>query len=476
MVSWAFRRASLWLGIASFDGESVVAQPCPYTDRGSKTQMVVVRDQGAPPLYTFVVPQKQEELTLDVVNVALKYLLTDPDPSPDLRMSGGKPHADCALASLSVLHAVIMDHYRTDSFKEAAVKQILEVADRICLWINLFLDHGVCSTAREPSPEATVSEVHLMHAEFLWDLISFDPRILQVLSTSQTYIDLLLRLWTVRERPGGKLIMEPTHRRGVCPILILLHDSMKDQDMARRTLLERLLTTGSQSRSSALAKSFVGRFQQARDMALDRTIGNPDPPIGYTTLMLDVLRSLTTFNYFFRRKMLSVNYITVLAESLDAISNHLKEHYRNEDGRRMLSSMLGVAMGLTNESLDPTRIVKNVKDAISANYFLILARVMAAMPPTEADMIRDGGQLLHLVGRYIMFPDVLEALDGVWPSLSRVILGDMRSTIPPIANSWETFGRSAVMRLQAKAKVGSGTLLCDNLSVSPVSIALVNMI
>jgi hypothetical protein len=248
---------------------------------------------------------------------------------------------------------------------------------------------------------------------------------------------------------------------------VWFHDSVQKEG-TKQLLLERVLS-GKPSLPTKLARAFVDRVHQAQELAIDSRIGDPNPPIGYITLMLDTLRALTTFNYVFRRKMLSENYIVVIAKVLDVISTHLQEHHRTESGRRVLSSMIGAILGLTNDSLDPTRIVRNIRDLFASRYLFVMARVMAVLPPAEEGAIRDAGEMLHLVGRYMSFPEVLQALEDIWPEISHVIMGNMRQTIPRIASSWDFFGKSTFMRLEIKVKEGDGAHLCDNISVRTAS-------
>ncbi|KAJ3542234.1 hypothetical protein NMY22_g3586 [Coprinellus aureogranulatus] len=392
----------------------------------------------------------QQNCTKEAIEVVLKHLNVNLVPNIDAGEHMQMPfkgYVSGALPCMAALVKVGLACRENPTLKSAAVPQLVQAMDGICLWSNFLLHFGLCFPDA-PAPGEDFRQAYFNHALYIIQLARIDSRIRDALSTSPVLISLMLRMWMVHGKNGQEFMEVEASE---CPIIDLMLLATQDS-MFSSNLVERIMARGGHFPLD-FARSVISRSRQLVQFHV--------PPV-HSTWFIDALVRITerlaSVSLPLRRTFDKVNHLYELANTLNLISIEVPKTTRPVFLMRRINETILQLFVLCAKH--PSRVVHNWRDLYEGGLYSLILRSLAHLTQEEedeesSDVLPD---ILKTSGAYTMYPCVLqrlipEAKPGVVPKVRGAKFRD----------SVAEFGDGLGERVTLFQMMPTGFAICDNL-------------
>lgn len=350
-------------------------------------------------LCTELTPQS---CTYESIRVVLKNL--NPELVPNIATGEHtrlpyKDYADRALACLSTLPVTALACEAKPSLNSAAVPQIVQAVEGICLWINFCLHFGL-SFPDMPIPGEDFEKAYFNHSLALLALSQLDSRIFGAMCSSSVFVKLVLRLWMTQGKHGQEFM---TIDRDPCPIISLMALATQQSTFSDH-LLQQILSRGCRIPLD-FARSVIARAQ--------RLVPYQVPPALSTTridALVRITERLVSACPQLRRSFVKVDYLKELSRVLNSVSLEASQAVHPIDlMRTTFQATLQLAVLCM---ANPSRVVHNWRDLIAGNLYPLLLRCLEYVTEEEQDMQSADvlPKILQAMTVYAIYPCALQKL------------------------------------------------------------------
>lgn len=403
-------------------------------------------------LYFALTPQN---CTSEVATLALSHL--DPHLVPSVstgehKLEPHKTYADRALPCVSILAYVGTACDTRPSFATEVIPRLAEAMDGICLWINHLLHFGL---AYPTSPLDNVKQAYYTHCQLLFDMVETDKRLSNATLSSPTFIDLLLRCWTVTDKESEVFLkIDLAEAAPPCPILNLMVLTTENSQGVQ------ILVHQIQSRPRGFSVRFAGALIDRARQLVQREVP-PTRSIGLMDGILRIVEKLLSIEPNLRLSFIRVNYLTELSLATNFASI---EASKTSHPIKFMQGTVGCVMKLSLLIMQETpRSVHNWRDLVKGDYYALLVRSLAHVAPQDKSTESLYLHLLKIFGVYTIYPCMVKLF-----FTARIPEASMKSldVDPRFKAKWEMFQRGLQERGHVYGIMPKGFSICDNLNVS----------
>ncbi|KAJ2911609.1 hypothetical protein MD484_g8808, partial [Candolleomyces efflorescens] len=236
-------------------------------------------------------------------------------------------------ASLSIVLTVIEAFNSQASLGEIPFDRLAPSIDGICRWIR----HLILASPlnyRSPSESRLLFDITGDSYLALLSYMVSNEGLRAAITTSQSFLDLLLSLWLVKDRNGGYLYWL-TPNLSHCPLSLLFVSTIRHED-GRQALVDRLVASG--VTDSALTDSLVQRCHQVNVNETKGTL-RPQLVLNYLGALLKIAECVDSINPGIRRRLLATGFFHRFLSTLEGYSREIygSESRSDADNLRLIT-------------------------------------------------------------------------------------------------------------------------------------------